>query len=109
MKPTTVNAVHNLLVCSMTLLALSGCAGLRKAPPPKSAARSQARPVDAKAQKHYYDLGLQQYSKENYGKAKESFQQAVDFGPNTALGVKAQENLKKIQQILKTLEEFDSK
>jgi TolA-binding protein len=93
----------------MMLLALSGCATLRKAPPPKPAARPQAKPVDAKAQQHYYDLGLQQYSKENYGKAKEAFQQAVEFGPNTALGLKAQENLKKIQQILKTLEELESK
>ncbi len=91
----------------MILLALSGCARLQKGPKP--AARSQAKPVDAKAQQHYYDLGLQQYSKENYGKAKESFQQAVEFGPNTALGLKAQDNLKKIQKILKTLEEFESK
>ena len=110
MMPTTVHAVRSLLICSMTLLALSGCAGLRKSsPPPKSAARPQAKQADAKAQQHYYDLGLQQYSKENYGKAKEAFQQAVEFGPNTALGVKAQENLKKIQKILKTLEELDSK
>jgi len=95
------------------LLALSGCAKLHKAPPPpstpKPVARPQAKPVDAKAQQQYYDLGLQQYSKENYGKAKEAFQQAVEFGPNTALGVKAQENLKKIQQILKTLEELELK
>ena len=105
-----VNAVRSLLICSMMLLALSGCAALRKAPPPpKPAARPQAKPVDAKAQQHYYDLGLQQYSKENYGKAKEAFQQVVEFGPNTALGLKAQENLKKIQQILKTLEELESK
>jgi len=104
-----VNAVRSLLVYSMMLLALSGCAGLWKKPPPpppKPAARPQAKPVDAKAQQHYYDLGLQHYSKENYGKAKEAFQQAVEFGPNTALGVKAQENLKKVQQILKTLEEL---
>jgi len=93
----------------MMLLALSGCAALRKAPPPKPATRPQTKPVDAKAQQHYYDLGLQQYSKENYGKAKEAFQQVVEFGPNTALGLKAQENLKKIQQILKTLEELESK
>jgi len=109
MNPTMISVVRSLLICSMTLLALSGCAGLRKTPPPKSTARSQAKPVDAKAQKHYYDLGLQQYSKENYGKAKESFQKTVELGPNTALGVKAQENLKKVQQILKTLEEYDSK
>ena len=103
-----VNTVRSFLACSMMLLALSGCASLHKAPP-KPAVRAQAKPIDAKAQQHYYDLGIQQYSKENYGKAKEAFQQAVEFGPNTALGVKAQENLKKIQQILKTLEEYESK
>jgi hypothetical protein len=112
MKLTRVNLVRNLLISSMALLALAGCAGLGKwkaSPSPKPAARPQAKPVDPKAQQHYYDIGLQQYSKENYGKAKEAFQQVVDFGPNTALGEKAQENLKKIQQILKTLEELEIK
>ena len=112
MTSTRVTVFRSLLICSMMLLALSGCASLHKAPPPptpKPVARAQSKPVDAKAQQQYYDLGLQQYSKENYGKAKEAFQQAVEFGPNTALGVKAQENLKKIQQILKTLEELELK
>ena len=113
MKPTMVNAVRSLLVCSMMFLALSGCAGLRKTPPPppppKPVVRQQPKPVDAKAQQQYYDLGLQQYSKENYGKAKEAFKQVVELGPNTSLAQKAQENLKKIQQILKTLEELESK
>jgi tetratricopeptide (TPR) repeat protein len=110
MKPTLPNAVCSFLAGSMMLLALSGCASLWKSPPPqKPVARPQAKPVDAKAQQHYYDLGLQHYSTENYGKAKEAFQQAVELGPNTALGVKAQENLKKIQQILKTLEELELK
>jgi TolA-binding protein len=112
MKPTRATIFSSLLVCSITLLALSGCAGLglkKTTPAPKPAARPQAKPVDPKAQQHYYDIGLQQYSKENYGKAKEAFQQVVDFGPNTALGEKAQENLKKIQQILKTLEELEIK
>ncbi len=111
MMPTTVNGICKVLVCSVTLLALSGCTLLHKPPPPqpKPAVRMKTRPADAKAQQHYYDLGLQHYSKENYGKAKEAFQLAVEYGPTTALGMKAQENLKKIQQILKTLEELELK
>jgi Tfp pilus assembly protein PilF len=95
-------------ICSMLLVVLSGCALLQKKPPPPP--RSPARQhVDAKAQQQYYDLGVQQYSKENYGEAKEAFEQALELGPNTALGTKAQENLKKIQRILKTLEEIEAK
>jgi hypothetical protein len=52
---------------------------------------------------------VQQYSRENYGEAKEAFEQALALGPNTALGVKARENLKKIERILKTLEEIETK
>ena len=78
-------------------------------PPPPKPVKAQPKPVDAKAQKYHYDQGLQHYSKENYQEAKESFQQAVDLGPNTALGIKAQENLKKVQKILKTLEEMNAK
>ena len=109
MKPTRITIFCSLLVSSMMLMVLTGCAGLWKTHPSKPIVRQQAKPADAKAQQHYYDIGLQQYSKENYGKAKEAFQQAVENGPNTALGEKAQENLKKIQQILKTLEELDIK
>jgi len=96
--------VH-LVLCGMMLAALSGCALFQKTPPP----RSPARQPDARAQQQYYDLGVQQYSKENYGEAKEAFESAVELGPNTALGVKAQENLKKVQRILKTLEEIEAK
>ena len=87
------------------LAVLSGCALFQKAPPTKS----PARPPDSKVQQQYYDLGVQQYSKENYGEAKEAFEHALELGPNTALGAKAQENLKKIQRILKTLEEIEAK
>jgi TolA-binding protein len=65
--------------------------------------------VDPVAQQQYYDQGLQQYSKDNYGEAKAAFRQVVDLGPNTTLGLKAKENLKKIDQILKTLEEIEAK
>jgi len=90
----------------LACLVLSGCMFPKPAPPPKSSARQH---VDARAQQQYYDLGLQQYTKENYGEAKEAFEQVIELGPNTALGQKAHENLKKIQRILKTLEEIESK
>jgi TolA-binding protein len=89
------------------LAVLAGCALFqRTAPPPRPPARQH---VDSRAQQRYYDLGLQQYTKENYGEAKEAFEQVVELGPNSALGQRAQENLKKIQRILKTLEEIESK
>lgn len=97
------------------ILVMAGCATAPKKQShhsrqnPKPASRQQSKPVDAKAQQQYYDLGLQHYSKENYREAKKAFQQVVELGPNTTLGMKAQENLKKIHQILKTLEEIESK
>lgn len=87
-------------------MVVAGCAIPKAAPPPKSSARQH---VDVRAQQQYYDLGLQQYTKENYGEAKEAFEEVVELGPKSALGRKAQENLKKIQRILKTLEEMESK
>jgi TolA-binding protein len=108
---TTQSLVRKLLVCMVLASAMVGCVTPKKAryTPRKSSARQQTKPVDAKAQQHYYDLGLQQYSKEDYDEAEESFEQAVAYGPNTPLGQKAKENLKKVQKILKTLEEIESK
>jgi len=71
--------------------------------------RQQNKTVNPKAQKFYYDQGLQLYSKESYKEAKEAFETVVDNGPNTTLGLKAQENITKIDQILKTLEDIESK
>jgi outer membrane protein assembly factor BamD (BamD/ComL family) len=95
-----------LLLCCVLFPFTAGCI-----PGPKthSSSKSIAKPVDAKAQQHYYDLGLRYYLKENYKKAKRAFQIVVENGPNTELGLKARENLKKIEQILKTLEEMESK
>ena len=95
-----------LITASMVCLVMAGCARWQKTPAAKSQRQQQ---VDVRAQQQYYDLGLQQYAKENYGEAKDAFEQVIERGPNTSLGQKAQENLKKIQRILKTLEEIESK
>lgn len=95
------------------LLVVAGCVTTPPAHPshrkPAKPAVRQSRPVDAKAQQRYYDRGLQYYSKENYDEAEEAFQQVIEFGPNTELGLKAKENLKKIEQIQKTIKEIESK
>jgi TolA-binding protein len=103
--------LHLLLLSGVAFLAFAGCTLWRKTPPPPPPSPKPVtrQHVDTKAQQHYYDLGLQHYSKENYGEAKEAFQQVIDLGPNSTLGLKAQENLKKIDRILKTLEELESK
>jgi len=108
---TSKSLLRKTLVYAVLLLVTAGCVTpkkVRRTPRPPSA-RPQAKPVDAKAQQYYYDLGLQQYSKENYDEAEEAFEQAVENGPNTPLGQQAKENLKKVQKILKTLEEIESK
>ncbi len=93
-----------IMAIAGSVLAAAGCAG-HKAPQ----AKPSRQHVDPRAQKQYYDQGVQYYSQEHYRQARESFQQVVDLGPNTALGVKAQENLRKIDRILKTLKEIESK
>lgn len=106
----TKKLLRKLIIYGVALLVAAGCASTRKAPAtPKPISRPQLQPVDVKTQQQYYDLGLQQYSKENYEEAEKAFQTVVEIGPKSALGIKAQENLRKIQQILKTLEEMESK
>jgi hypothetical protein len=99
-----------LAVGSAALLMAAGCAPVKRAnhsQPPS--ARQQPKAVDIKVQQQYYDRGLQQYSSESYGDAKKSFYRVVEYGPNTLLGLKAQENLKKIERILQTVEEIGSR
>jgi len=107
----TESLLRKLLVYAVLLSVAAGCVPSTKASRPhrKPSARTQTKPVDAKTQQYYYDLGLQHYSKENYNEAEEAFEQAVEYGPNTLLGQKAKENLIKVQKILKTLEEMESK
>jgi TolA-binding protein len=109
---TTETIFLKLTSYSIVFMVMTGCAVPKATPPPPSPPppkSSTRQHVDARAQQQYYDLGLQQYTKENYGEAKEAFEEVIELGPNTALGRKAQDNLKKIQRILKTLEEIESK
>ena len=93
-----------LLLCSLAFLVMAGCAS-----PPKVVDSPPVKATDTKTQQRYYDMGLQQYSDENFGAARESFRRVIEYGSNTALGLKAQENLHKIERILKTLEEIEAK
>jgi TolA-binding protein len=98
-----------LLLCGTAFLPLASCALLPKAQHQHSTTPSQPKTVDAKAQQYYYDLGLRNYAEENYGEAKKAFHRVIENGPKTALGLKANENLKKIERILKTLAEIEAK
>jgi TolA-binding protein len=106
-----------LLLAFLLLIGEAGCSYVNKVIPrawqQDSQQHKQQRKtnptVNPKAQKHYYDQGLQLYSKESYKEAKEAFETVVDNGPNTALGLKAQENITKIDQVLKTLEDIEAK
>jgi outer membrane protein assembly factor BamD (BamD/ComL family) len=102
--------VFILLLCGAGLIPpLTSCALLPKSQHQHTTIPSQPKTVDAKAQQYYYDLGLQHYSEENYGEAKKAFHRVIENGPKTALGMKAHENIKKIERILKTLAEIESK
>jgi TolA-binding protein len=99
-------------IYGLVLLVATGCVAFptaSSAPSPHQRSGTKPHTVDGKAQQKYYDLGLQYYSRESYGEAKEAFLQVIELGPNTALGVKAQENLKKIERVLQTLEEIKAK
>lgn len=98
-----------LLLCGAAFLPLASCSLLPKTQHQHSTTPSQPKTVDAKAQQYYYDLGLRNYAEENYGEAKKAFRRVIENGPKTALGLKANENLKKIERILKTLAEIEAK
>jgi TolA-binding protein len=100
--------VRTIILVSLISTVAPGCISTPKAPSPQSR-QSHRQHVDTKAQQQYYDQGLQHYSNDNFGEAKKAFLRVVEIGPNTVLGQKAQENLKKIEQILKTLEAIETK
>jgi len=102
-----------LLSAAFMIVSGTGCSFIQKTFSPQPQQPQQQKhvnkPVNAKAQKYHYDLGLQLYSKESYKEARDAFQTVIDNGPNTTLGLKAQENITKIDQVLKTLEDIQSK
>ena len=94
-----------MLLASLALT--SGCASWqtqkpvhhrqRPAPPP---------PADPEAQKKAYDQGEAYFGEEKYLEARKAWQEAVRLGPATLLAKKAQENLQKVDSILKSLKEL---
>lgn len=102
---------RKIVLFGVALVMITGGAACQKAPPApsKPAARTPSKSVDAQMAQQYYDRGVQEYSKENYEEAKTLFQRAIDLTPNKELGLKAQENLKKTQQILRTLDKLKTK
>jgi TolA-binding protein len=87
----------------------------RAKPPKKSSkpAKSSSKPpapsaaVDAEAQQAAYDTGMKHYTDENYAEAQKAWKEAIRWGPNTPLADQARENIKKTDQILKTLQEME--
>ncbi|OPY85298.1 MAG: hypothetical protein A4E71_02183 [Smithella sp. PtaU1.Bin162] len=61
------------------------------------------------SQQKYYNLGMKYYSQEQYEEAKKAWQMVIKLGKKTALANKARENIKKTDQILKTLKEISGK
>jgi len=103
----------NLCVILVIMVMVADCAGkkapeaLPPPPEPVKKQRVQKKLVDPQAQQRHYDLGLKYYADEDYEEAKKAFQQAVEYGPDTSLGIKARENLLKTEQVLKTLRELE--
>jgi hypothetical protein len=114
MVTKTGTGLRGIVMLSAAFLMVNGtgCTFIHKtfsSQPQQSQQKQTNKTVNPKAQKYYYDLGLQLYSKESYKEAKNAFQNVIDNGPNTTLGLKAQENITKIDQVLKTLEDIESK
>lgn len=91
-----------VLMALVVLVMLSACAATAPRPLPP-------QPANPEAQQQYYDLGLKYYTEEKYDEAKSAFHLAIENGPGTFLGSKAFENLKKTEQVLKTLKELEQK
>lgn len=109
---STPTVLRKIYFVGAAFLILAGSVGCQKAP---QQTKPTARPPKTRAvdplvqQQQYYDRGVQEYSREKYQEAQTLFQRVVDLNPDTELGLKARENLKKTQQILKTLDKIKSK
>lgn len=115
------SVLRKIYFAGAAVLIMTGGVACQKAPtspvkpttpptrPQKTTPRAQPKPVDPQVVQQYYDRGVQAYSRENYEEAQTLFQRVVELIPNTELGLKALENLKKTQQILKTLDKIKLK
>lgn len=97
---------------------VSGCAAPRRTKgsgAPRSAVVTPApaaqppKPADLAAQKTLYEEGLKFYSEEKYLEAKKSWEQALEINAASELTQNIIENLKKTDQVLKTLQEIQTK
>lgn len=90
---------------------------IKKPAEPKASAPAGVIPIPSPApkpfnpaeQKQLYDLGVKLYSEEKYSDAKKAWGQVIEMNATTDLGLKAQEHLKKVDQMLKTLETIEHK
>jgi outer membrane protein assembly factor BamD (BamD/ComL family) len=65
--------------------------------------------VDIAVLQDYYNQGLQFYADEQYGKAKKVWMKVIRLGPDTLVAAKARVYVKKVNRILKTLNEIEKK
>ncbi|MBI5883237.1 MAG: hypothetical protein HZB91_09040 [Elusimicrobia bacterium] len=93
----------------------AGCASLKKAFPHKSksspaaaAARpaAPARRVDPKAQEAAYEEGMRLFSDEKYAEAKAAWKKSLQMDPDSQIGRKSRENLRKVETILDSLRDI---
>lgn len=104
-----LNGITRSFALFLCLLLPACCLVVPSTPPGQHRPSSGRAQTEGKGQQHYYDIGLRHYAKDDYQEAKEAFERVVELGPNTPLGQKAQKNLRKIQQIQKTLKDIESK
>ena len=105
---------RKILLSGIALFVVAGgvaCQLKPVTPPPSKSPVTRQPPkiVDTQAQQLHYDRGIRAYSNENFEEAKAAFQRVISLGPKTELGLKARENLNKVIQVLKTVEEIKSK
>lgn len=93
------------LALPLVLAALAAC----QAGPKKPAKGAPARPVfSAASQQKAYDRGVAAFSEERYEDARKAWQEAVRMSPGTPVGRKAQENLAKVDTILRNLRALEA-
>lgn len=80
-----------------------------KPAPKQQVPKTPPVPSSLSTQQKYYDTGMRYYSQEKYAAAKKAWQRVIKLGRRTELANKARENIKKVDQILKTLKEMSGR